>query len=94
MTNKQLERGIELKSLIDNLLEKKERLERIRDICFENMDIAKENTHFFSIESIREDGWEKDSVEISAHAAYWGLCKDIEKINEERERLRKEYSDL
>ena len=41
VTNKQLERGVELKTLKDGLWRKKEHLEKIKVICFENMDIAK-----------------------------------------------------
>lgn len=94
MTKKQLERGVELKTLKDGLWRKKEHLERMRDLCFENMDIAKKNTHTFTIKSMRNDGGDSDVVEVSARAAYRGICSDIETIDKEIDKLNKEFSDL
>ena len=94
MTNKQLERGVELKTLKDGLWRRKEHLEKIKVICFENMDIAKKVTHTFTIRSMQRNGRDSDVVEVSAHAAYRGICSDIETIEKKIEKLNKEFSDL
>lgn len=52
MTNKQLERGIELRTLKDFLLRKKEHLEKMKALCFENMDIEKKIAHTYTIKSM------------------------------------------
>ncbi len=49
MTNKQLERGVELKTLKDGLWKRKEQLEKMKALCFENMDITKKVAHTFII---------------------------------------------
>lgn len=94
MTNKQLERGVELKSLKDGLWRKKEHLEKMKALCFENMDIAKKITHTFTIKSMQNDGGDSDVVEVSARAVYGGICSDIEIIEKEIDKLNKEFSDL
>ena len=94
MTKKQLERGVELKSLQDGLWRKKEHLEKMKALCFENMDIAKRVDYTFTIRSMREDGGDSDAVEVSARAAYHGICSDIETIEKEIDKLNKEFSDL
>ncbi|MEZ3493890.1 MAG: hypothetical protein K1W38_16755 [Lachnospiraceae bacterium] len=94
MTNKQLERGVELKTLKDGLWRKKEHLEKMKEICFENMDIAKKITHTFTIKAMNNEKWDGDIVEVSAHAAYHGICSDIKEIENELEKLNKEFTDL
>ncbi|MDE6365172.1 MAG: hypothetical protein K2L86_13080 [Lachnospiraceae bacterium] len=94
MTNKQLERGVELKSLKDDLWRKKEHLEKMKALCFENMDIAKKITHIFTIKSMQNDGGDSDVIEVSARAAYRGICSDIETIEKEIDKLNKEFSNL
>lgn len=94
MTNKQLERGVVLKTLKDGLLRKKEHLEKMKALCFENMDIAKKITHTFTIRSMEYDGGNSDVVEVSARAAYHGICSDIETIEKEIDKLNKEFSNL
>ncbi len=92
MTKKQLEQGTALKNSIDELQNKKERLEGMKRLCLENMDIAKEGTHEFYIKSINESDY--DVIEISAHAAYLGVRKDVETIEKELEALNKEFAAL
>lgn len=94
MTNKQLERGVELKTLKDGLWRKKEQLEKMKALCFENMDIAKKTTHTFTVNSMENGGGDRDVVEVSARAAYRGICSDIETIEKEIDKLNKEFSDL
>ena len=94
MTNKQLERGVELKTLKDGLWRKKEQLEKMKALCFENMDITKKVAHTFIIKSIQQNGGGGDVVEVSARAAYRGICSDIETIEKEIDKLNKEFSDL
>ena len=94
VTNKQLERGVELKTLKDGLWRRKEHLEKMKEICFENMDIAKKVTHTFTIKLMLNDGGDSDAVEVSARAAYRGICSDIETIEKEIEKLNKEFSNL
>ncbi len=94
MTNKQLERGVELKALEDSLWRKKEHLEKMKEVCFENMDIAKKITHTFTIKAMNNETWDSDVVEVSAHAAYHGICSDIKEIENELKKLDKEFTDL
>ena len=94
MTNKQLERGVELKTLKDGLWRRKEQLEKMKALCFENMDIAKKITHTFTIKAMNNEKWDSDIVEVSTHAAYHGICSDIKEIENELEKLNKEFTDL
>ena len=94
MTNKQLDRGVELKTLKDGLWRRKEHLEEMKALCFENMDIAKKITHTFTIKAMNNEKWDSDVVEVSARAAYRGICSDIETIEKEIDKLNKEFSDL
>lgn len=94
VTKEQLERGCELQNLMNRLWSKKKCLEQLQALCFENMDIAKRTTHSFCIQSMKENGTGKDLIEISAHAAYVGVCEDIKKIEKELDKLGKEFSDL
>lgn len=64
-------------------MEKKEHLEKMKEVCFENMDIAKKITHTFTIKAMNNETWDSDVVEVSAHAAYHGICSDIKEIENE-----------
>ena len=65
MTNEQLERGGELKTLKDGLWRRKEHLEEMKALCFENMDIAKKITHTFTIKAMNNEKWDSASLTIS-----------------------------
>lgn len=43
---------------------------------------------------MQRNGRDSDVVEVSAHAAYRGICSDIETIEKKIEKLNKEFSDL
>lgn len=94
MTRKQLERGIELEDLMDRLRNKKKKLEEIKDLCFENMDIAKKVTHSFYVRTIGKNGMNDNMIEVTAHAVYCGVYQDIKEIEDELRILDKEFKDL
>ncbi len=94
MTREQLERGKELVYLMDSLWSKKKRLEELKALCFENMDIEKKTTHVFCIKVFRNDSGESDMFEVTANAAYSGICRDMNEIEDELRELDKEFSDL
>lgn len=66
----------------------------MKALCCENMDIAKKVTHTFTIKAMDNEKWDSDIVEVSAHAAYHGICSDIKEIENELEKLDKEFTDL
>lgn len=94
MTEKALERGIELKGTMDSLWKRREKLKSMKALCSENMDIAKSKTHRFDLDASKKEGGRNETVTLSAGAAYAAICKDIEKTEEELEKLQKEFSDL
>lgn len=94
MTRQQLERGKELEDLTNRLWTKKKRLEELKALCFENMDIAKKTTHMFCIKTFENDSGDSDMFEVTADAAYLGVCRDIKEIEDELRKLDKEFKDL
>ena len=94
MTRKQLKRGKELEDLMDRLWSKKKRLEELKALCSENVDIAKKTTHVFCIKTFGNDSGDSDMLEVTANAAYLGVCSDIKEIENELEKLDKEFTDL
>lgn len=94
MTEKQLQRGSELQYLMGALEKKRNRLEALKALCFENMDIAKKTTHTFCIKAFKNDDGDSDMFEVTANASYLGVCRDIKEIEDELRKLDKEFSDL
>lgn len=94
MTKRELERGIELQRSIDGLWRKREELESMQKLCFENMDIGKRSTHNFALKADKNDGGRGGVVIVSAKAAYSAVCEDIRAIEKELAGLEKELSDL
>ena len=87
MTSKQLKRGKELEDLMDRLWSKKKMLEELKSLCSENKDIAKKTTHAFCIKAFRNDSGESDMFEVTANAAYLGVCRDIKEIEDELKKI-------
>ena len=94
MTEKALERGVELKGTIDSLRKRREKLKSMKALCSENMDIAKSKTHNFELDASKKEGGRSETITLSAGAAYAAICKDIKEAEKELEKLRKEFSDL
>ncbi len=56
MTEKALERGIELKGTMDSLWKRREKLKSMKALCSEDMDIAKSKTHRFDLDASKKGG--------------------------------------
>lgn len=56
MTEKALERGIELKGTMDSLWKRREKLKSMKALCSEDMDIAKSKTHRFDLDASKKRG--------------------------------------
>lgn len=95
MTKNELQRGNELKRMIDSLREKKKKLEEMEKLCRENMDIAKRSTHDFSVTAIDTERGGKDVyVCVTAKAAYKAVYQDIKDIDEQIVILNKQFAEL
>lgn len=58
------------------------------------MDIAKKTTHTFCVKTIKNDDGIFDMFDVTANAAYLGVCRDIKEIEDELRKLDKEFTDL
>lgn len=94
MTEKILEQGVKLQHSIDALWKTRKRLDEMKKLCSENMDIAKRSTHSFTIKATSNDGGCAEVIEVSAKAAYMAIFEDLEKIEKNLKELTKEFSDL
>lgn len=94
MTEKILEQGVKLQHSIDALWKTRKRLDEMKKLCSENMNIAKRSTHSFTIKATSNDGGSTEVIEVSAKAAYMAIFEDLEKIEKNLKELTKEFSDL
>lgn len=95
MTEKELQRGNELKKMMDSLDEKLKELEKMEKLCFENMDIAKRTTYDFSVTAVDVERGGRDMyVCVTPKAAYRAVCEDIKDIKKQIEILDKQFSEL
>lgn len=83
MTEKTLERAIEIKHLIDNLRNKKEELEETRSLCWGNTNEIRART--FKV-SISENGCYKKTTLVSSQAVKKVLDYEILDVDEKLKR--------
>lgn len=92
MTENELQRGNELKKMMDSLDKKLEKMEKL---CSENMDIAKQITHDFSVTAVDAERGGKDVYAcVTPKAAYRAVCEDIKDIKKQIDILDKQFAEL
>lgn len=95
MTKNELQRGNELKKMMDSLDKKLEKLEEMEKLCSKNMDIEKQNTHDFSVTAVDAERGGKDVyVCVTPKAAYRAVCEDIKDIKKQIDILDKQFAEL
>ena len=91
MTEKTLEKAIEIKLIIDDLKRKKNELEEAKNLCFGNTSEVKNNDFYLNV---LKKGCCANSMTISSKAANKALEYEILEVDEKLEKYLKDFCEL